>query len=356
MKNKICCKLALLNLIVLILISCERRPLTEGYNLKAQIPIHVDWSKSELTPQNVTLLVYSSATGDLVLEHRFEHNNNYVQSYIELPAGKYKVVTFNELRNEVDNVNIRGYDNLNTLEAYSIEDVNTRTRANSDFYTTQPGVFASNLISDFEVTSSMVVRSLTLQKDASFSLSTLPLVTDRLMNIIPLRNTCKVHLTLHVKGLNNARMPALVNLRNLATGYLINSSSNTTGLSTIQFTMNNRIYDSGSNTNGTISATITSFGVVGERMFTLDQPSDSPLLLNTLFMLVDKDKTVVSKEVDITKSVTFSVEENRTIHIYVNASILEPLPTVMPEGGDGEQGFTPGVTDWEGVDVPLVSN
>lgn len=355
MKKGLFYAMIILNL-MLLLTSCERRPLEEDCNPKALIPIRVDWTKSEITPQNVTLLIYNDETGQLVLEHRFEHNNNFIQSYIELPIGKYKVVTFNELRDEVDNVNIRRYDNINTLEAYSIEDVNTKTRINNDFYTTQPSIFASALIKNFEITSDMVIRSTTIKEDGPLNINKLVLVTDQLMNIIPLRNICKIHLTLHVKGLHNALMPALINLRNLATGYLIGHELNTLNIATTQFTMNNRVYDNGSTQDGTISAVITSFGVIGNRTSISDQPSTSPLLLNSLFMLVDKDKTIVNRELDITNMVTFSTEPNGTINIYVNAFMTDPLPTVIPDGSTGEQGFTPTVTDWDDIDVPLVSN
>lgn len=325
-----------------VISSCERRPLEDAYPEAALIPVGALWSKANIAPQNVTVLVYNQDDGELVLEHRYQNNSLRIQSYLELAAGKYTVVLFNEIRDQIDGVGIRGHENFSTLEAYGKPNNYAKARAADDNYIAEPGVLASVLVSDFEVTGEMV------RDDKA--------VPETLVGLVPERKIGTVHITMHVKGLNNARMPALVDMRNMAGSYLVGSDNNSMDFSTHQFNMNNRTYDAGSTRNGTISATIYTFGVVGNRLSIDDQPAGSPILLDVLFMLVDADKTIVNRVVDVTRLIRFSSETTGSINIEIDIELPDALPDVVPEGSGGGSGFEPQLTDWSVINVPLTAN
>ena len=102
------------------LASCQRRPLEDGQIGKARIPIGAVWTVAGISPQNVTALFYNQQDGKLVVEHRFENNDNRIQTYADVPVGTYTVVLFNEIRGQIRGVGIRGYENLATLEAFAL--------------------------------------------------------------------------------------------------------------------------------------------------------------------------------------------------------------------------------------------
>ena len=178
--------IAVLLIVFVLATSCRRQDLEYEFAEAARIPIFIDWSKADIQPQNVTVLVYDQASGKLFKEHKFAHNNNKIQSYIDLPVGKYTVVVFNELRDQIDYVRISGYEELSTLRAYVVQNNDPLVRADDVFYVNEPGILAAKLIANFEVTESMIAnnfyfsktrgRSVTLKSDDPLNM---------LMGIVP---------------------------------------------------------------------------------------------------------------------------------------------------------------------------
>ncbi|MGL4852853.1 MAG: DUF5119 domain-containing protein, partial [Phocaeicola sp.] len=238
--------LGILGLALAASTACHRRPLDEGCNSSVTIPIGTVWEKAEIAPQNVTAYFYNHVDGSLVREHRFENISAEIQSYVTLPAGSYDVAFHNEIREQVSNLSVRGYENLTSLELFAAEDLVARGRFEGDGYITQPGAIASAIVRNFEVTHKEENRNL--------------------VGVAPDQKNSYIDITVYVKGLNNARMPALVDLRNVASSYWVDQDHPSTEAGTIQFTMNNRKYDEGSTRNGTISASLSSLGTLAERM------------------------------------------------------------------------------------------
>ena len=52
-------------LISLLLSSCHRQLLEEWYYNKVSIPIQIDWNKSNIDPQNVSMLFFNKHDGTL---------------------------------------------------------------------------------------------------------------------------------------------------------------------------------------------------------------------------------------------------------------------------------------------------
>ncbi len=345
---------------ILLFSACERRALEDEYYVNAKIPIATDWSTSEITPQNVSVLFYDeNNNGALVIEHRYEHNNKPIQSYVDLPVGKYTVAIFNEIRGQVKNVDVVGYDNISTLEFRAKEDDNPiKSRDEDKRYIHQPDYLGFKLIKGFEVTQQMLEYTRSKAASTKSDLSVRSEV-EKLVGVEMVRKVSSFNITVHIKGLNNARMPALVDLRNISGGYLAELDKNCDQPVIHQFSLNNRKYIEGSSTEGTISTgdlPITLFGVVGERNSIGDQPAHAPILLDILFMLVDEEKTVINKVVDITDQIKFSEDASGNISLEIVVDVTEdPLPDVKPEGGGDDSGFGSSLEDWGVVDVPIIN-
>lgn len=325
--------------VLLLLFSCNRRPLEEICEDTALIPIGTVWTQADIKPQNVTALFYSQDDGRLVLEHRFENTPNRIQTYASVPAGKYTVVIFNELRGQIVGVGIRGYENFSTLEAYAIPNPNVRNRSDGNSYVYEPDILASVIVSNFDVTNEMINQTM---KGA----------IEALVGLVPLRKVHQFNIIAHVKGLNNARMPALVDLLGIAESYSLKGNKNTWTVAAQQFTMNNRTYDGGSRKDGVISETIYTLGFLGEQPSETSLHNDSPVQLDFLFMLVDTEKTLVRQLVDVTSLIRFQAEAYgaTTFNLYVE--LPDSLPDVVPEGS-GNSGFETEIIDWDLIEVPL---
>lgn len=337
--------------ILLFLFSCYRRPLEEACGLKALIPIGTVWDKAGIKPQNVTILFYRQNDGKLVLEHRFENTPNRIQTYASVPMGKYTVVVFNELRGQVKGVGIRGHENLSTLEAYAIPDPNARSRSDINSYVYEPDILASIMLYDFDVTNEIVDYSY-YYLDGRVLNQSIKESIETLVGLEPLRKVHQFNIVAHVKGLNNARMPALVDLLGIAESYNFKEDKNTQIIAVQQFTMNDRKYDSGAKKDGTISKTIYTFGLLGQKPSETDVPRDSPVQLDFLFMLVDAEKTLVRQLIDVTSLIYFQPETNGATTLNLCVELPNSLPDVVPEGG-GNSGFETEIIDWDIIDVPL---
>ncbi len=351
--------IALLLGVAALLVACERKPISDTCVCATtlSIPIDIDWETSGIELQNVTVLFYDSSDGTLLYEHKYEHNNNDIQSYAYLPEGSYTAVVFNELRDQIDYLSCVGYDNLYTLRFESSADDPARSRATTRSYVEQSGDLAVAMVEGIEVTEDMILEAAYAADDDTGSTKALSTATKAtivsLMGVTTVKKNSTISITAHIDNIYYARMPALVDLNNLADGYYVYGDVNSNVPSTIQFTMNNRTYDEGSMYNGSISTTISTFGTLVDRSSTSGHDESTPVTLDFLFQLIDADYTEVSYEEDVTDQISFD-ETNNAIYLSINFNLSEPLPEVEPENSGGGSGFGAEVEDWDEVDVPLI--
>lgn len=349
MKKITLCILLLLSHICTV--SCERQEILKECfcTNSAKIPITVDWSNLSIVPQNVTMMFYNNSDGSFALEHRYEHNNNSVHSYVHVPEGEYTVVIFNELRGQVNNIDVREHNNLSTLGFYAKANHNAITYSKGHSHIHQPGELAVKTIRNLIVTSELIAytHGEGLTKVSNKTKSNF----EMLLNIAPNNKISWLDITIHIDGLNNARMPALVDLQNISEGYMVGDDKNCATPKIMQFDMNNRTYDTGSLTDGTISTRVALWGTLGDRTSIIGH-HDAPMIIDVLFMLVDKDKTLVNIEVDITNIISFDEEVSGSISLDLNVDMDSALPDVEPEGGD-DSGFGSELEDWDEIEVPL---
>lgn len=335
---------------MLFLSACHRRPLVDEMPNRVPVPISILWKEAGVIPQNVSVLFYDD-NGDLFQEHIFENQGDVARSKVHLPIGKYTVVVFNEKRNQVDYVRVRGHNHLTTLEAFvtnstSFYDVRgTGTR--DDKMVNQPGQLAT-LVTTIDVSAEML-------REFNWGEIVTPGLLDelnQLTNLLPVIRTVAVDINIKVKGLNNARMPALGELRNMAGGYLMGLDVNTMNPVTTQFTINNRVYDEGSLRDGQISTTITSMGVMGYRN-SVEDSQEQRIYFDSFYQLVDKDRTLIEHSLDVTDMIEFYLDNNQAVfRLSPNLSAPEPLPDVKPEGGS-DSGIGSELIDWDYEEVPI---
>ena len=311
------------------------------------IPVTIHWDDAGIIPQNVTMLVYNQE-GQLCKEHLFENKGMTTNTTLSLPVGQYSVVVVNELRDQIDYIHIRGHEHLSTLEAYITQATTvygTKGRANGDQIVHQPGMLAT-LLTTITVSPQMLME---FNRGAIITQSLLD-EYHRLSNLRPLLRTVPVEVRVGVKGLHNALMPALAELRNFAGGYLIGQEKNSMTPVTTQFTMNNRQYHQGTETDGTISAGVVTLGLMGNRT-TTDDSLPGGIYLNVWFQLVDSARTQVGFEWNITDKIVIDTQEKK-LSLLIDVSTPEPLPDVQPEGSD-DSGFNSELVDWETEDVQI---
>ncbi len=345
---------------IIALVSCERKPLYDSCicDNTLVIPINVDWTVSGIALQNVSVFFYDYYTDELLYKHTYEQNSNEIQSYVALPSGKYKAVIFNEQPNEIDYVSCVDYDNFNTLkfESNSSSPMLSRTTS-SRGYVEQPGDLAVAVVDEIEITDEMIVEAAQVDDSSLATTKSLTAVTlatvESLMGVVPQKKTCTIEIVAHIIGLNNAQA-ALADLLNMADGYYVGSDMNSTTTSSLQFVMNNRVYDDDTKQDGTISATITAFGTLGDRESVSGHDASTPIILDILFKLVDEAATEYPLEVDVTNCLSFTEDGGGTITIDIYIAFEEPLPDVEPADSDDGSFFGSSVEDWgETVIVPL---
>lgn len=337
---------------ILCLTECERRPLVDELPDTAKIPVVVYWDKADITPQNVTILIYRE-DGSLYEEKFFENGGASAKTAIFLETGTYTVVAFNEKRDQIDYVGIRGYGRLSTLEAYATEassSYNTQGRANGETVVNQPGVLAA-VDTVITVTDEMVSYSRgRITEDQLTDADAVKQALNSLNGLYPVRKTVEVNITVRISGLNNARMPALAELRNMAGGYFFGTDRNSTKPVTRQFLMNDRTYDEGSLTDGMLTATVRSFGFPGDR----EHPGSVPgteIYLDVNFQLVDADRTMINLSSDVDGHMTVTTDGNGAITIAID-TYHGKLPDVKPEGSS-EPGMSTELVDWDTVEIPI---
>lgn len=341
-------------ILYLFLSGCHRQLLEDMMYTKARIPVSVDWTICEIDPQNVSIFFFNEDNGELILQHYYENNTKPIQSYVELPIGKYTVLLFNELPDQIQNITISNRADFKEIEATGVKATSAVLPISGELYYRQPDPLASVIVENLHITSDMVYYTndgTWFGKDTIIDENTE--ASKALMNLVPLRNLSLFEVNIHVKGLNNARMPALMTLRNVSASYFF--KDNKYGMSPVNYQENisNRQYDENSNKDGTISGQLNLFGVLGDPMSVIDQPKESPIMLEINYQLVDKDKTIITREFDITKLITFKKLTNGTVLIELSLEDPEPLPFVIPEG-EGYSGFETTVEDWEIIKVPLI--
>lgn len=347
-------------LVLLPLFSCQRDHLYFASSNTATVLVEPDWSSSAVHPNGVTVYAYRESDGSLY--KRFPPVSADQKCYIKLPQGDFTLVVMNDTPEEFQGrIDFRREQNLSTFQARGVKDESRSQKLNEHLKAQAEARAASASGSAAPVSKSedeeyCIVEPDTLAMSVVRGLHISPEQIDYYYDrpeydlsqesatVVPVSMkpvVSKVNIKAHVKGLKYARGTTLSFLRGVAAGYDISTQTNSTDRAAHAFVLNNRKFDAGSDSDGTITASFLSFGLVG------DGTTDSRYYLDINFVLIN------GEPYPLTFDVTDLISVDVSLYLTLNLDLEIVLPEVVGEEGGG--GFNTDVSEWEDevVDIPI---
>ncbi len=339
----------------LVVASCERRPLEEGYRT-ALIPVSIIWSDAGLDPDNdPNKDVYSASVwlfskdGSPVFgskSYREYKLTNPRGGEIEVPVGKYSVLIFNNTTGDYSsNVGFRGTDKYDTFEYYALPNTRSRySRSEGESLILEPDILAAWHLDTFEVTSGMITRTRTRGNVRADD------AVRSLLEVRPQLLTPRVWVLAHVQNLS-AATSASAALLGMGSSVFLSSEATAPPAGTFVFSLNNRKLEAPDNLHGTVEARFNSFGPLssvagaqyGLKMsFTLQKAYNG----STTYPTPPADPYTF----DVTGQIN-RVEAQLQINLEIGVAAGEEVD--LPSQGSAG-GFGVGVSDWgEAINVPI---
>ena len=325
-------------LLLLAISSCKRDHLYyEGLHT-ATVIVNPDWTKSHLHPNGVTVYAYNSSDGSLY--KRFPPVSAQERCYIQLPKGNYTLVVMNDTPEEfADRIDFIGEENLNTLQAKGVQDLKRSKIENASgslYCIVEPDTLAVALYSNLNITQQQIDYFWDKPENTVSPENAIKI------NVEPQRVVTMINIKAHVKGLKYARGTTVSYFRGLAEGHMLGQGQNSMESVAQSFILNQRVFDPGSDSDGTIKASFLSFGMLG------DGNTSSRYYLDINFVLINGEPYPLT--FDVTDLITVDISLNLQLSLNINLEI--ELPEVI---GDEGGGFNPDVGDWEDeiVDIPI---
>lgn len=331
-------------LILLFCASCTRDHLYYASSNTATVLVEPDWSQSGLEPNGVSVYAFCESDGSLYKRFPPVSANN--KCYIKLPEGEYTLVVMNDTPDEFGGrIDFEGEDNLNTFKAVGVKDearsqilqekLSSKAKS-ADYCIVEPDTLAIAVVRGVKVTPENIdyfydMPQTDISGEEAIIVSALP------ENVIS-----QVNISAHVKGLKYARGTTLSFIRGVAAGHMIGQRVNTMDQTAQAFILNNREFDPGSDSDGTIRANILSFGLVG------DGKTDSHYYLDINFVLIDGESYPL--RFDVTDLIQLDV--SLSLKLTLNLALEIELPEVI---GNDTGGFNPDINEWvdEEVVIPM---
>ena len=325
-------------LLLLAISSCKRDHLYyEGLHT-ATVIVNPDWTKSHLHPNGVTVYAYNSSDGSLY--KRFPPVSAQERCYIQLPKGNYTLVVMNDTPEEfADRIDFIGEENLKTLQAKGVQDLKRSKRENASgslYCIVEPDTLAVALYSNLNITQQQIDYFWDKPENTVSPENAIKI------NVEPQRVVTMINIKAHVKGLKYARGTTVSYFRGLAEGHMLGQGQNSMESVAQSFILNQRVFDPGSDSDGTIKASFLSFGMLG------DGNTSSRYYLDINFVLINGEPYPLT--FDVTDLITVDISLNLQLSLNLNLEI--ELPEVI---GDEGGGFNPDVGEWEDeiVDIPI---
>lgn len=359
--------------VLLPLLSC-RDHLYYASSDTATVLVEPDWSASGVHPNGVTVYAYREPDGSLY--KRFPPVSAQEKCYVKLPQGDFTLVVMNDTPEEFrGRIDFAGEENLGTFQALGVKD-ETRSKKLQDHLkamaaaaevsdesaavtaeTSGSGTVAKNgstkadgelyCIVEPDTLAVSVIRGVHIspeQVDYYYERPEKDLSAESAV-VVPVEMksaVSKVNIKAHVKGLKYARGTTLSFLRGVSAGRDIALETNSSLTAAHAFILNNRKFDPGSDSDGTITASFLSFGLVG------DGTGDSRYYLDVNFVLINGEDHPLT--FDVTDLI--SVDVSLSLQLTLNLDLEIVLPEVVGEEGGG---FNTDISEWEDevVDIPI---
>lgn len=315
--------LLLAALVCTVATSCDHKELCYDHTHAVPARIDVDWSLfTQEQPTGMTVLLYPDDGG----QPYSTLTNNTQYADINVPAGQYSALVYNQSTSEFGTLLFDGMDHLSTavVKAGTMQSRWYKTRTDDERLVYEPEWIASAMAHDVEAP---VEESYAYTRDGTRCV------------VATLQPRCMVYtiyVSVHINNIYNLRS-ARASLDGLADGYNFGAQQTTTTKATQLIEDWTLTRDTDNPANGTLHATIHSFGLPEDHANT---PDDNHLRLSLL--LVD-NKT--QKDFDFAVGNAFVHGPEVSLSLSINESIDTPLPDVKPEGGSSS-GFDATVEDW----------
>lgn len=317
----------------LALASCDHKELCYDHEHAVAARVNVDWSLfTEEKPTGMTVTLYPTDGG----RPYSTLTNNTLYADFNVPPGAYDAMVYNQSPSEFGTVEFRDMDRRSTATVYAatISSRWYKTRADNERLVCQPEWIATDFMADAEAPEEEAYRYSRTQTRCV---------------VATLQPQCVVYtidVDVHIKNIYNVRS-ARASLDGLADGYRLGMQRPTATLATQLLEEWTVTRDDDNPANGTLHASILSFGLPDgqERL-----PDNNHLRLSLL--LVD-NKT--QKDYDFAVGDSFVKGDNVELSLSLTESVNEPLPDVKPEGGTAG-GFDATVDDWgedERIDIGI---
>ncbi len=358
-------KLLYIIAVVLMSVSCHRRPLTYDYDPTVEVILNVDWSDMSEQPTGMSVYCYPEDGGEATVSTT---NINSMQSSVtlKLGAGVYNILTFNQSVSEYSSL---GFDGMESYETATIHGATTTSKwaaskADSELIR-NPTELAAATYLDLEITEDAVRDIVEMRSKVDTKAEDLVYTTISVDAKVVVK-TSRVKIKLD--GIQNFRS-ARATLYGMAASYnFAEQSSCTTRVTHLVEEWTSTVYD-GDYRYGEITAFHTSFGMPGQTTLTrAEDYSDWDGEMKIDYLLAD-NKTQFSETYDLGGHVTLaedqivkadgdeSTDPNAEADIYIDLGddSTTTLPDVKPEGG-ATGGFDATIDDWgdeESFDVPI---
>jgi hypothetical protein len=362
-----------------LLCSCEvtgwqdtRRPIEDEEAFRVTVRVRLDWRQSALAPVTTDGRIIASVWffPEEAGQPPYVLTTDEVLDSIPLPPGDYRILAFNGLldynatRDEQTggsfrNIGFRGMDRYETFEAYCTTPLtlpdDLRSRAEDD--PSAPMAAPEALAADHyrnEATGD-VLRLTTDMVDKGIK-QTLDFAPERLIEML--------QIVVHVKNLVSADKAPGANVASI--GGLAGSvrlASGERGMTppvAHYFTVNDRKYDEGSQTDGTLRGECLTFSRAED--LTGAQPAGNRNMLSLRLKLREDGNQFVMFERDVTGRFTRDGEYTDELRLMLDIGTGDPgddfieLPDTQEPGGSGS-GFDADVDEWgDKVTIELNDN
>ena len=333
-------------LMLVATVSCRRDHLYYASSDTATVLVEPDWTTSGVHPNGVSVFAFRESDGSLY--KRFPPVSASEKCYVRLPQGDFTLIVMNDTPEEFGGIiDFTGYDNISTFQARGVRDEGTSSRLrehlaskaagdDEEYCIVEPDTLAVSVIKGVHITPQQIDYWYDRPQGDS------QVETALVVETSPAPVISKVNITAHVTGLKYARGTTLSYLRGVAGGHYMGLGENSTDGVAHAFILNNRKFDPGSDSDGTITASFLSFGLIG------DGNSGGRYFLDINFVLINGEPYPLS--FDVTDLI--SIDVTLSMQLSLNLDLEIELPEVV---GKDEGGFNTDINEWEDetVDIPM---
>lgn len=324
-------------LLAVLLVACERDHLYYACTEMAEVNVVIDWEKAGIKPNGATVFAY---TDEGKLYKRFDPFSDPTNGKIQLPLGRYKLVVMNDTPEELsETMTFDGQGQWNSLIAMGVKDETktakliAQTRSGEDYCIKSPDTLAVGRYMDLEISNDMLHYSY----DRPTNGGVFPYARD--VVIQPRMATSTMDIKVHVTGLKYAKGTTMSFLRGSSFGYYMGRDEYATASACYGFILNNRTYDPGSTTDGTISASFNIFG-----MPEWAENDEGKCFLDINFVMINGEANTVT--LDVTNQIKVNLETQVSVKMELELDVS--LPEAVDQG-DGDGGFQTALNPWTDI-------